>query len=200
MTILEKDIQTPELEARHAKSQDFAFFMPSLIDHSDVAGLRREIVDCAELVNKFHIEGSPLRASMQTALDESLDTFKAAVEANEGGMLVLATMGPIGARQKNIEWLQAAYGNDARKEDERQTFVVPADKITAVRALGYAGGEGTPDPVLVLRIETGFEQPTTYYAGPGTLAELESPGSWYQFKFTDINVGLMTPSAETSAA
>ncbi len=192
MVMLEKDIQAHELETPRAKSQDFAFFMPGLIDRSDAALSRDEIVNYAALVRKFHIQGNSLKAIMQSGLDESLDKFASTLKENEGGTLVLTTRGNIAATERSADALKEAFGS-TRKDAERQTFIIPTDKITAVSALGHAVSEGSPEPVLLLRIQTGQEQPTTYFAGPGQTAEVESPGSWYQFKFEDINVGLLTP-------
>jgi hypothetical protein len=137
---------------------------------------------------------------MQRGLDESLRGFEAAIKSNPSNTLVLAVKGTIAAPEKNRLALAEAFGEPSTDETNRQIFIIPTDKITAVKALAYPASEGNPEPALSLRIKTGTESPTRYYAGPGTIGELESPGSWYQFSFEDINVALLSPISTAKVA
>jgi hypothetical protein len=189
MALLELGIEPRERESEKTTSKDIAFFMPGVLDASGIGDLRRGIVKYSQMIRECYRSGNTFWRVIQGQLEEDLLSLEGLIRSNADGMLVLAARGPIGASEEYCRNLAKAYGDDNGQSDRCQYFV-PLASITAARALPYASAEGMPQPILALRIQTGAELPTSYYAGPGETAEVESPGAWFQFKLADINMGL----------
>lgn len=189
MALLELGIESREREFTEETSKDFVFFMPGGLDASGIGDLGRGIVKYSQMIQESYRAGNVLWRVTQEQLEADLLLIEGLIKDNNDGMLVLTSRGPIGASEEYCRNLARAYGGDNNQSDHCRYFV-PLANITAVRALPYASSEGMLQPMLALRIQTGAELPSSYYAGPGEVAEVESPGAWFQFKFADTNMGL----------
>lgn len=173
-------------ESTKARPESLAFFLPQLLDNTQVNSYRQEALGFADVLRSSVTVNEAQRASYRQGMEEALTAFEQYIQSEWKTLLLKM---PTGHRD-NAAYVELVreYSREGGVDSTRHlTLGVPPHKITAVKALPYQHKPGSDNyqPIVAIRIIGENDKRASVYSGPGIVTELPSEGTWYHFPLSE---------------
>ncbi len=173
-------------EPTEARPGHLAFFLPQLLDNTQVNSYRQEALGFAGVLRSSVTVNEAQRVSYRQGMEEALSAFEQYIQS-EWKTLLLKVPSSLKDNAAYHELVREYSREGSEDNTEHHTFGIPPHRITAVKALPYQQKPGSDNyqPVLALRIIGENDRRASVYSGPGIVVELPSEGTWYHFPLSE---------------